>query len=231
MSKVNPKIVIGAVSVLIIALGLFAVVPVLWAAIASPGVQTGGLEAAKAKPATTAVDGSWVLDSGTPPNTSSVGFTFDELLPGDQRRTSGSTQDLQGHIEVAGGVVTEGEIVVDMTGIDSDREVRDVNVRRKLFETDQHPTASFTLTEPVDVSHVPEDATVAKVTLTGDLTIKGHTNEITGEFDALRDGDRIVVAGTPTINRNDFGVISPEMIAAKIADEGVLNIRLSFVKQ
>ncbi|AIT61066.1 YceI family protein [Corynebacterium doosanense] len=229
-SRVNPKIVITVGVVLIVLLAAVALVPVLWAAIAGPGVKTGPLDASDAEPATTDINGTWQVTPGTPPNTSSVGFTFDEILPNEERSTSGSTQGVSGSVVVEEGQITAGEIIVDMTNVVTDRDVRDESVRNKLFETSRFPTAAFHITDPVDVSHVPDDGTAVPVELTGDLTIKGHTHEITHTFDALRDGDSIVISGSPVIDRNDYGVESPEMIAAKIADEGTIDLRLSFRK-
>ena len=80
------------------------------------------------------------------------------------------------------------------------------------------------------MSQLPSDGTVGTVTLTGDLTIRGETNRITHEFEALRTGDNIVVAGDIPISREDFGVKTPELVAAKIADEGEVNVRLNLEK-
>lgn len=231
MSKVNPKIVITIFVVLIVGLALFAVVPVIWALFTGPGVKTEPLDASNASTAETEVDGTWGVDQGRPPNTSSVGFTFEELLPSDRRVTSGSTDEVTGEVVIQSGELTEGEVSVDMREISSDRDVRDENVRNKLFETNEFPHSTFTITEPVDVSEVPGDGTPGDVAVTGNLTIKGNTKEITETFTVLRDGERLIISGSPVIDRNDFGVESPEFIAAEIADEGEINIRLSFSKK
>lgn len=231
MSKLNPKIVISVFVALILIFALVAVGPVLWALINGPGVKTEPLDASKAKPAETEIDGEWEIEQGRPPNTSSVGFTFEELLPSDARVTSGSTTEVSGGVTIEAGTLTAGEVIVDMTEITSDRDVRDVNVRNKLFETDQFPESTFKITKAVDVSHLPDDGTVGEVEITGDLTIKGETKEITDKFQAVRDGERLIVSGSPVIDRNEFGVESPEFIAAEIADEGELNIRLSMSKK
>lgn len=230
-SRVNPKIVITVAVVAIVLLVAVAVVPVLWAVIMGPGVKTEPLDASGADPASTDVDGTWEVWPGRPPNTSSVGFTFDELLPNEQRSTSGSTQDVTGSVVIAEGQLTAGEIIVDMSNVVTDQDVRDESVRNKLFETNRYPTAAFHITEPVDVSQVPDDGTPGSIDITGDLTIKGTTHEITQTFDALRDGDYLVVSASPVIDRNDYGVTSPQMIAADIADEGTIDLRLSFRKE
>lgn len=229
--RTRDKIVVAIFVIAIVVLMLFAVVPVVYAMVMGPGVRTEGLVADGAEPATTDINGEWQIVIGSPPNSSSVGFTFEELLPGERTVTSGSTQDVTGYVTIEDGVLTAGEVVVDMTDVQTDRAVRDESVRNKLFETSDYPESTFVITEPADVSQLPDDGTVGTVELTGDLTIKGHTNEVTGEMDALRDGDRVIVSGDIIINRHDYGVESPEFIAAEIADEGEVNIRLALSKE
>lgn len=229
-SGVNPKIVVTIGVVLIVLLAGVALGPVLWAVIMGPGVKTEPLDASSAKPASTDVNGTWEIMPGTPPNTTSVGFTFDELLPNERRSTSGSTQDVTGSVIVEEGELTAGEVIVDLTDVVTDQNVRDESVRNKLFETNRYPTAAFHITKPVDVSGLPADGTAGQVEITGDLTIKGQTHEITHTFDVLRDADSIVISGSPVIDRNAYGVKSPEMIAADIADKGTIDLRLSLRK-
>ena len=66
--------------------------------------------------------------------------------------------------------------------------------------------------------------------LTGDLTIKYKTQEISHEFDVLRDGDDIVIGGDIPINRLDYNVETPDMLAAKVAEDGEINLRISLNK-
>lgn len=224
------KIVISIFVVLIVALALFAVVPLLASLYLGPGSKTEGIDAESAEAATTDVNGEWVTVQGSPPNLTSAGFTFQEILPNERKSTSGSTQSVDGTLTIEEGAVTAGEVVVDMTNVTTDRDVRDSNVRQKLLMTDDYPEATFSVAEPADVSQLPADGSPGQVELTGNLTIKGTTHEVTHTFDAVRDGERLMVSGDIPINRNDFGVESPEMIAASIADEGEVNVLLVFEK-
>ena len=81
------------------------------------------------------------------------------------------------------------------------------------------------------MSQLPDDGTTGTVTLTGDLTIHGETNSVTQEFTALRTGDNVIVHADVPINRLDYGVETPEFVAAKIAEEGEVNIRLKLEKK
>ena len=226
----RPKksLVIGG-SIIIVLAVLVALIPLALNMFGS-GVRTEGIDAGAVREATTDIDGTWSVSNRPGTNGSSAGFTFDEVLPGERRTTSGSTQGVKGTVVIEAGTITSGEITVDMTNITTDSDVRDNNVRRKIFETDKYPEATFSVTEPADVTHLPDDGTVGQVELTGELTIHGQTHSVTHTFDAVRSGDHLIVAGDVPVARADYGVDSPEFVAAKIADEGEINIRLNLTK-
>ena len=229
-NKSASKVVIAIFVILIVVLALVAVVPTLLALAMGPGIKTEGMNSQGAKPATTDVNGEWHVAHYRGQNTTSVGFTFFEILPSDRRSTSGSTQAVEGWATIEEGTLKVFYYVLEMNEIYTDNERRDINVRNKIFHTNQFPTATFSITEPVDLSEVPGNGTPGKVTLTGEMEIRGETRPLVHEFDVLRDGDRIIVAGDVLINRNEYGVESPEFVAAKIADTGELNIRLALEK-
>lgn len=231
MRNRNQKLIVFGGAAVIAVLALFALVPLAISLFSHPGVKTEGIDADGAKPAATDVDGTWVVSAKPGKNVTSAGFTFNELLPGDARTTSGSTQDVDGEMTIEGGRLTAGEVTVDMTNIVTDKDVRDENVRRKILHTEEYPEATFTLTEPTDVSGLPDDGTVGTVTLTGDLTIHGQTNSITQDFTALRTGETVIVHADIPISRADYGVETPEFVAAKIDENGEVNIRLKLEKK
>lgn len=226
----NRKLVITIFVVLIVTSGMVAVGPVVYSAVMGPGVRTEGLSADNARPASTELDGEWKVAQGRGANTTSVGFTFFEILPAERKLTSGTTYDVEGGVTIVDEQLTAGEVIVDMTTIETDNERRDINVRNKILNTDEFPTASFVITESSDLSELPADATPGTVVLTGELEIHGETQPVSHEFDALRDDERIIVSGDVPINRIDFGVESPEFVAAAIDEEGELNIRIALEK-
>lgn len=226
--KKQPIIVLVVVAIVVIALA--SVGPVAYTALTDTGLKTEGLSAEDAVPASTDVDGHWEVVKGSGHNTTSVGYTFHEILPGKEKDTSGSTHAVTGFVEVADGTVTGGEVTVDVTTMKSDIEKRDINVRRNILDTDEFPTATFTLTDTVDLAQVPSDGTAGQVTLKGDLSLHGVSQPVESTMDVLRTGTRIVVAGNIPINRTDFGVNTSDFVAAKIDEEGELNLRLAFEK-
>ncbi|MCG7289114.1 MULTISPECIES: YceI family protein [unclassified Corynebacterium] len=221
---------IVVVSIFIVAAVLVAMIPLLMTLFKGGGVKTEGIDADKVTAASTELDGDWEVTNRPGDNVTSAGFTFEEVLPGERRSTSASTRAVTGFATIAEGTLTAGEITVDMQHLSSDSDKRDSSVRRRIFHTDEYPEATFKVTRPADVSAVPEDGTVGTVELTGELTIHGETNEITHEFDVARSGDHLIVAGDIPINRLDYGVETPELVAAKIAEEGEVNVRINMTK-
>lgn len=228
--KKKQTALIVAVSIFIVLAVLVAMVPLFLNMLGS-GVKTGGIDDSALREATTEVDGEWTVSNRPGANRSAAGFTFNEVLPGERRETSGSTQGVSGGVTIADSTVTAGEIVVDMANITTDSDVRDNNVRNKILHTDKFPESTFVLTEPADISGVGGNGTVSQVELTGELTIYGETQPVTHVFDVARSGDHLVIAGDVPINRVDFGVVTPELVAAKIAEEGQINIRVNLVKE
>ncbi|ALC05839.1 hypothetical protein CDES_07130 [Corynebacterium deserti GIMN1.010] len=216
--------------ILIVALALVAVGPALYKLIMGPGVRTDGIHADGASVATTDMNGTWDVVPGGIPNSTSVGFTFAEILPGEEKITSGSTAGVSGEIVVEDNTLLSGLVTVDMTNISTDQEKRDINVRMKLFHTEQFPEATFEVTEPVDLSALPDTGTVAQVVIPGELTIHGETNAVAPTFDVLRTGDQVIVASDIEINRLDYGVETPEFLAAKIDESGEINLRIVLEK-
>ncbi|MFI5503773.1 YceI family protein [Corynebacterium kutscheri] len=229
MDKKRTIVIFGGIS-LIVVLSLFALFTVLYPLLTGPGVKTEELDASNAKPATTDINGQWSVIYGSAPNISSVGFTFHEILPSDKRVTSGSTRSVTGAIKVENETLTAGRVVVDMAETGTDQEKRDINVRSKIFETDKYPEATFEISEKVDLSAVPDDASVSEVVVPGILTIHGESNPVEPKFKVVRSGERLIISTSIHINRLDYKVETPEFVAAKIDEEGDINVLLTLAK-
>lgn len=226
----NRKLIVSIFVILIMASTALALGPLVFSLIMGRGVHTEPINADKVQAATTDVDGDWHVTQGSAYNHTSAGFTIDEILPADKRTTSGSTKHVTGQATIKDGTVEEAHIAVDMASLTTDKKVRDQNMKTKLFEVTKYPESTFTLTEPADVSAVPDDGSLVTVPLTGDLTIHGQTKSVSQDFQVVRDGDTIVLGGDIPINRLDFGIETPEMIAARISDTGEVNVRVTFEK-
>lgn len=214
----------------IIVIAVISVTPMVYKAITSSGIKTAGINADNAVAATTDMNGEWKVIPGGGANTTSVGYTFHEVLPGQAKDTSGTTFAVSGQVTISDDTLTAGEVSADLTQLKTDVARRDVAVRMDLLHTDAYPTATFKVTQPVSVKELPANGNPGQIQLTGDLTIHGTTKTITAPFDALRTGNRVVVAAKIPFNRVDYGVTTPEMIAAKVEEQGTLDIRLVLEK-
>lgn len=184
-----------------------------------------------------ALDGSWNVDpsigsfsdfSGT-----YAGYRMEEQLAGVGATTAvGRTPDVTGDITIAGNEVTAGSFQVDMSTLTSDKDLRDNVIKSRGLETDAFPTASFELTQPVEL---PEGIATAGASVpfsaTGNLTLHGVTKEVTLDFDAeTRDGAIAIVGSTP-ITLADYAIDPPtSAIALSVADHGTLEFQLFLTK-
>ena len=71
----------------------------------------------------------------------------------------GRTSQIEGFLEISGSVITAVNITVDMASLRSDSERRDGALRRQALETDEFPTASFVLAEPIELGSIPAPQT------------------------------------------------------------------------
>lgn len=224
------KLIIGSTVALIVILALVALGIALTSLFTSPGVKTEALDASNAKPATTDVNGHWSVVHGSHPNISAAGFTFHEVLPAEERTTSGSTTEVSGDLSVRNGELTAGRVVVNMESVSTDTEKRDISVRRRIFETDKFPEAYFEADPGTKLDGIADDGQVDTITVPGTLTIHGVSKPVRPEFQVVRDGEKLIVSTTIPVRRQDYGVNSPEFVAAKIANDGEVNVLLTLEK-
>lgn len=218
----------------IIAATLFAIGPIAYNLLTDRGLQTADLTTG-GEPATTEPDGHWEIVPGAGANHTQAGYTFDEVLPGQRKTTSGRTDNLEnknvtGELRVENNTLEEGIVTVKVDTISSDVEKRDINVRRSILHTNKFPEASFSITDPVDVSHLPSDGSVGEVDVTGILELRGKSKDVTTPLKVLRTEDKVIVQGNVKFKRSDFGIETPEFVAAKIDDEGTVDLHLVFEK-
>ncbi|MDN6704834.1 YceI family protein [Corynebacterium glyciniphilum] len=222
------KGIVTLVVVTVVALAIAIVGPPVYRLLTSEGLQTASIADGSGEPATVGVDGHWDVVSGAGENSSEAGYTFDEVLPGQEKSTSGRTSSVSGSLVVNDGILEEGRVTVDVDSIESDIEKRDIHVRDNILHTDQYPEATFTISDPVDLSSLPEDGSVDTVTVNGELTMHGKTNDVTAELTVLRTGENVIVEGQVPVEREAFGIVSPEFVASQIAEEGTVDLLLVF---
>jgi polyisoprenoid-binding protein YceI len=188
----------------------------------------------------TGFDGTWTVDTSigsfdpdTEDYTSAwVGYRVQEELAGIGAKTAfGRTPNVTGTLTIEGTDATEVEIEADLTTLQSDDGRRDGQLANQAIQTSQFPTATFTLTEPIDFGDVADGETV-KVDAVGELTLHGVKREVTVPLDAKLEGETIVVTGSIDILFADYDIEKPTSVAVlSVEDQGVMELQLFFTKQ
>ncbi len=176
--------------------------------------------------------GPWTLSQGE------AGYRVREQLANLPAESDavGRTTDVTGSITLEGGGdtvrLTAGSIEVDTTTITSDEGMRDRRMRREGLETDAFPTATFTVTGPIDIPAAALTGTATDVTLVGDLTLHGATRSVEIPAQAQLVDGVISVAGATSFPLSDFDIVAPNVggFIVSIADIGTLEFLVSFTR-
>jgi polyisoprenoid-binding protein YceI len=186
------------------------------------------------------LDGTWTVDnsigefdvSSDTFTSAFVGYRVQEELAGVGAKTAfGRTPDVTGSLTIDGTEATAAEFTADLTTLVSDDSRRDGQLRNQAIETGQFPTATFTLTEPIDFGTVPTDESTVSVDATGTLTLHGVTRTVTIPLDAKLVGDTIVVTSLFDITFADFDIARPSSaVVLSVEDRGQMEVQLFFTR-
>ena len=225
------------------AVGLSTASPTPSAATASATTDPSADPGASATPAggsstTTGdgLDGTWNVDASIGSfsdfSGSFVGYRVEEELANVGAATAvGRTPDVTGSLTLAGTQITAVEMSADLSTLQSDKSQRDGQLHRQALETDQFPTATFSLTQPIDLGSVPADGQVIQATATGDLTIHGVTKRVQIPVEARVAGDVVTLTGSIDVLFADYGISQPNsFLVLSIADHGTMEFQLQFTK-
>lgn len=173
--------------------------------------------------------GTWELD----PSHTRVGFRVAHMMVSS---VEGNFPDVTGKLAMDDGKPSTAEVTVEvqMSTVDTHNDQRDEHLRTSDFlDVENHPTMTFTSTS----LKTKRDG----FALTGDLTIRGVTKEVTFTGSGL---DRIVVdpwgnervgaRATTTIDRQEFGVSWNQALEAGgllVGDELDLRIDVEFTRK
>ena len=186
--------------------------------------------------ATDGVEGTWTVDgdSGTfdfedTATGTFVGFRVEEELSSVGSATAvGRTPEVTGSITIEGTTLTEATFEADMTAITTNESRRDDRVQSAL-ETSEFPTATFTLTEPVDLGAAAADGGPVSVAAVGELTVHGITQAVEIPLEAQLVDGSIVVVGSMEIVFADYDVEVPSApVVLSAEDHGILEVQLLF---
>lgn len=158
-------------------------------------------------------DGTWKVVDG-----SEAGYRVDEVLNGQDVTVVGRTDKVSGTVEIAGNQLTAAEIEVDVASVATDTDRRDAYFRSTAMQTDEHPTATFTLTKPVELPEIGADT--VKVKATGKLELTGESRPVTATIQVVRAGDSVRASGSIDVTFADWGIQAPNLGFVKVEDSG-----------
>lgn len=182
------------------------------------------------------ISGTWTVDPSVGSfedfSGSFVGYRVLETLANiGATEAVGRTPDVSGSVTIDGTTLTAAELTADLSTLRSDERFRDGQLRRQALETGQFPTATFTLTEPVDLGSVPPDGATVAVTAVGDLTLHGVTRPVQVPLQARLLGGVVTVAGSIPIVFADYDIAKPEaMVVLSVEDHGVMELQLQLTR-
>jgi polyisoprenoid-binding protein YceI len=182
------------------------------------------------------IAGTWSIDpsvgSFSDFSSSFVGYRVRETLASvGATEAVGRTPGVTGSVTIDGTTISAAEINADLTGLQSDDNRRDGQLRRQALETGTFPTASFRLTSPVDLGSVPAEGTTVSVTATGDLTLHGVTKSVQVPLEARLRGGVVTIAGSLPITFADFSIVPPQsMMVLSVEDHGVMELQLQLTR-
>jgi polyisoprenoid-binding protein YceI len=195
----------------------------------------GAVDNAVETPSAAGVTGNWSVDTSVgqfsfeDSTGTFVGFRVSEELSGIGSTTAvGRTPAVSGTMTIDGTTLTATSIEADMTQLTTNDSRRDDKARRALGAS-EFPTATFTLTSPIDLGDAASTGAKTAVTAKGDLTVKGVTKTVEIPLEAQLTGNTVVVVGSLPVVFSDFGIEAPTApVVLSVDDHGTMELQLFF---
>ncbi|QYG92233.1 YceI family protein [Iamia sp. SCSIO 61187] len=184
-----------------------------------------------------AVAGTWTVDTETGDFTyesatgTFAGFRIDEELAAIGSTTAvGRTDAVSGEVTIEGTTVTAASFEVDLTTITTETSMRD-RVVQDALETEAFPSATFALTEPVELGEAAATGEAIEVVVAGELTIHGVTRPAEIAVEAQLVEGTVVLVATTEVTFADHDVEVPSSPAVlSVDDHGVLEAQILLVR-
>jgi polyisoprenoid-binding protein YceI len=176
-------------------------------------------------PATGSLAGTWQVSQG-----SEAGYRVDEVLNGQNTTAVGRTTAVTGDLTATSTTITRARITVDLTSVTSDQSRRDNQFQGRIMNTSQYPTATFTLTEPIDLGTLATKAGTRTVDVHGTLSMHGATKNVTVALTVVRSGSTLSASGQVPVTFADYGIDNPSFGFVSTEDHGTIEILLHLTK-
>ena len=168
------------------------------------------------------VAGTWTISEG-----SQAGYRVNEVLNGQPVTVVGRTQEITGEATIEGSMLTAATALVDMRNVATDNGSRDGQFQG-ILKTSQFPTATFTLSEAVDIGAI--SGGTATTDASGELTLGGITHTVTVSLKSQVTSDGVDVQGSIPITFSDFEISAPNLGFVKVEDAGTVEMLLHLKK-
>jgi polyisoprenoid-binding protein YceI len=167
--------------------------------------------------------GTWTVAAG-----SQAGYRVEETLFAQSHTAVGRTSSVTGQMTINANQVTNTTVTVDLTQVTSDSGQRDSNFQGRIMNTSQYPTATFTLTTPIDLGAVPAPGTTINVKGSGSLRMHGTTRAVQATLQARQSGDTVQVSGSIPVTFSDWNISNPSGGPASVGDQGTIEFLVTF---
>jgi polyisoprenoid-binding protein YceI len=164
----------------------------------------------------------------TATDASQVGYRVEEVLFGVNTTAVGRTNQVDGTLTIDGTAVATVEFTVDVASISSDESRRDNQFKGRIMSADEFPTATFVLTQPIELGLEPADGAEVSTQATGDLTLRGVTNSVTFDVIAKQENGLIGVQGSIPVVFADYQIANPSTGGITTEDQGLVEFVLVF---
>jgi polyisoprenoid-binding protein YceI len=168
-------------------------------------------------------DGVWTVGDG-----STAGYRVDEVLNGADVTVAGTTDRVTGSVEIDAGALTSADLTVDVASITTDSGRRDAYFRQNIMDVATHPTATFTVGEPVELPELT--GTPVTVPVAGELTVTGRTRSVQVDLSAVRTPEGVDVSGSIPVAFADFGIEPPNLGFVSVEDRGSIEFLLHLTR-
>lgn len=182
------------------------------------GTQAAAAATTSASPAQ--VNGTWNIQSA-----SEVYFsvtTSKETVNFSVKPVTGSWT-----LNTADPAQNKAEGAVDMSGLSSGNGQRDGHIKgADYLQVDQHPKATFAVKSFENLPKEWKAGVTEAFKMTGTLTVRGITKEVTFDSKAQLDGPQLKLEGQTVVTFDDFGMKNPHTVALSTQNDVTVQLRL-----
>jgi polyisoprenoid-binding protein YceI len=168
------------------------------------------------------LSGEWDIADG-----STAGYSVEATVNGSSLPVTGTTPKVTGSATVKDALLERATIVVDVASITTDNANRDEYFRGPALDTDDYPTASFTLSSPVALSDQLLDGRPVTVAASGVLSLHGVTRDVDVSLTAQFENGRLVLSGSVPISFDDYDIAAIDLGFVTVADAGSIDFVLA----